>query len=125
MIKNINGGKYITITGGTTSDPYISPGSAGSGMIRWNPNMNCMEVNDGSVWKQFTSTFPTIDLNSEAQELLDWAKQERDRQRLRQQRTEKNPALKKAYEAIQRAEENFDILDKLVGEDCQICSINS
>jgi hypothetical protein len=120
MIKNITGGKYIMVQGGSSSDPYISPGSAGAGMMRWNPNMNCIEVNDGSMWKQLGVSYATVTLDVEAESILNWAKQERDRQRLREKRIQESPALKKAYEAIQRAEANFDILDKIIGENTEL-----
>lgn len=120
MIKGITGGKYVTVQGGSSSDPYISPGSAGAGMMRWNPNMNCMEVNDGSMWKQLGMSYATVALDPEAESILNWARQERDRQRLREKRIQENPALKKAYEAIQRAEANYDILDKIIGEHTEL-----
>ena len=122
MIKGITGGKYIMVSGGSSSDPYISPGAVGAGMVRYNSNMNCMEVNDGSMWKQLGMSYATITLDSEAESLLNWAKAERDKQRLREKRIQENPALKKAYEAIIRAEENYDILDRIVGDDaCNVC----
>ncbi len=34
------------------TNPYISPGASGAGMLRWNSGMNCMEVNDGNSWQQ-------------------------------------------------------------------------
>lgn len=108
------------VQGGSSSDPYISPGSAGAGMMRWNPNMNCIEVNDGSMWKQLGVSYATVTLDVEAESILNWAKQERDRQRLREKRIQESPALKKAYEAIQRAEANFDILDKIIGENTEL-----
>lgn len=111
MIKGINSGRYITVQGGQSSDPYFSPGAAGAGMVRWNPNMNCMEVNDGSMWKQMAASYATIDLTPDVQELIEWARRERDRQLSREQAASNNPALKKAYEAICRAEENFDLLE--------------
>ena len=120
MIKGITGGKYVIENGGSSSDPYISPGSAGAGMMRWNPNMNCIEVNDGSMWKQLGMSYATVALDPEAESILNWARQERDRQRLREKRIQENPALKKAYEAIQRAEANYDILDKIIGEHTEL-----
>ncbi len=120
MIKNLTGGFGITITGSMNPDPYISPGSAGAGMIRWNPNMNCMEVNDGNMWKQFTWSYPTIELDSNAKAVMNWAMQKMQEDSLRQQRIRDNPALEKAYEAIKRAEANFDILDKIAGK-CEVC----
>ena len=122
MIKGITGGKYVMVQGGSSSDPYISPGSAGAGMMRYNPNMNCMEVNDGNMWKQLGMSYATVALDAEAESILNWAREERDRQRLREKRIQENPALKKAYEAILRAEENYDLLDRIVGDDtCNVC----
>lgn len=105
------------VTGGSSSDPYISPGSAGAGMMRWNPNMNCMEVNDGSMWKSLGMSYATVTLDAEAESLLNWAREEKNKQIQRESRIKSNPALRKAYEAILRAQDNFDILDKIAGED--------
>jgi len=116
MIKGITGGKYVMVQGGSSTDPYITPGSVGAGMIRYNSNMNCMEVNDGNMWKQLGMSYATITLDAEAESILNWAKQERDKQRLREKRIQENPALRKAYEAILRAEENYDMLDRIVGD---------
>ena len=122
MIKGITGGKYIMVSGGSSSDPYISPGAVGAGMVRYNSNMNCMEVNDGNMWKQLGMSYATVALDAEAESILNWAREERDRQRLREKRIQENPALKKAYEAILRAEENYDLLDRIVGDDtCNVC----
>jgi len=112
MIKSLMAGQYINIQNGYTSAPYISPGAAAAGMIRWNPNTQNFEINDGAVWQQYTMANPTIELNNEARELLDFVKKQRDRQRL----VEQNPALQKALEAIHRAEDNFDLLEKISRE---------
>lgn len=118
MIKGINSsGRYLTVTGGTASNPYISPGSIGAGMMRYNPNMNCIEVNDGNMWKQLDMSYASVELNPDAEALLEWARLERTKQRVLAERIEQNPALKKAYEAVLRAQENFDILDTIAGNE--------
>ena len=122
MIKGITGGKYIVVSGGSPATTYIAPSAPGSGMLRYNGNMNCIEVNDGNSWKQMDTSYAQVQLDPEAESILNWARQERDRQRLREKRIQENPALKKAYEAILRAEENYDMLDKIVG-DCKVCDI--
>ena len=117
MIKGImQSGRYTTVTGGAASTTYISPGSAGAGMMRYNGNMNCIEVNDGISWKELSGSYASVGLTSEAESLLDWAREQRNKQLARQQAAESNPALKKAYEAIRRAEENFDILEAIAGK---------
>jgi len=117
MIKSINSsGRYINVSGGASPTTYISPGSAGAGMIRWNPNMNCIEVNDGNIWKVLDMGYATVELTPDAESLLEWARKERDRQQAREQAVADNPALQKAYEAIKRAEENFDLLEAVARE---------
>jgi len=120
MIKNIMAGQGLVINNGYSSDPYISPGAAGAGMLRWNPNMNCIEVNDGSMWKQINWSMPTIEFTPDVKATLAWAAEQQKKQLIRENRIKANPALQKAYEAIKRAEANFDILDKIVGE-CEVC----
>jgi len=118
MIKGINSsGRYLTVSGGSPSSTYISPGSIGAGMLRYNSNMNCIEVNDGNMWKQLETGYATVELNSETESLLEWARLERTKQRVLAERIEQNPAMKKAYEAVLRAQENFDILDTIAGNE--------
>jgi hypothetical protein len=117
MIKGINSsGRYITVSGGQASSNYISPGSVGAGMLRYNSNMNAIEVNDGNSWQQLHTNYATVELTPEAESLFEWARKERSKQWAREQAVAKNPALKKAYEAIQRAEENFDLLETIARE---------
>jgi hypothetical protein len=72
MIKGINSsGRYLTVSGGTASNPYISPGSVGAGMMRYNPNMNCIEVNDGNSWQQLGVSYATVELNPDTEALLE------------------------------------------------------
>jgi hypothetical protein len=69
------------------------------------------------MWKQLESSYATVELSPEIESLLEWTKLERTKQRLREERIEQNPALKKAYEAVLRAQENFDILDTIAGNE--------
>ena len=117
MIKGITqSGRYTTVSGGSASSTYISPGSSGAGMMRYNGNMNCIEVNDGISWKELSGSYASVGLTQEAEALLDWAREQRNKQQARKYAAESNPALKKAYEAIRRAEENFDILEAIAGK---------
>lgn len=75
MIRGVNStSKYITVTGGSPASTYISPGSVGAGMLRWNPSMNCMEVNDGNMWKTIDMGYANVELTYDAESLLDWAR---------------------------------------------------
>jgi hypothetical protein len=117
MIKGVMSGSGINVQGGHTSFPYVPMNSNNpiSGMLR--VNGQDMQVFDGSAWITVGASYATVELNGETQAILQWAREQRDKQAIREQRIQKNPALMKAYEAIRRAEENFDILDKIVADD--------
>lgn len=112
-------GKYVNVVGGSPGSTYVNNYSGGQGVgnVRYNTSTQSMEVYDGNSWQQLMMNYATVELNSEAQMLLDWARQEQARQFKRQDLIKSNPALQKAYEAIQRAEANFDILEKFVEND--------
>ena len=107
MIKGLTGGKYITVTGGNANTPYISPGAVGAGMVRYNANMQCMEVNDGNSWQQMHTSYAQVQLDSEAEMLLDWAKKKRAEE---MQLNE----LCKQYPGPERARSNFETFKQLV-----------
>ncbi len=117
MIKGLTGGKGTVISGGSVSYPYvpINTNNPMQGMLRIN-NQD-MQVFDGSSWITVGASYASVDLDADTQSLLEWARTERTRQAQRDERIRNNPALQKAYEAIQRAEANFDILDKIAGEE--------
>jgi hypothetical protein len=111
MINGItSNSRYITVSDGSSTNPYISPGAVGAGMMRWNSNMNCMEVNDGNSWKTLGMSYASVGLTGETESLLDWAREKRMEEQRLQEMMEKYPALKKA-------KDNFDILLNLVKDD--------
>jgi hypothetical protein len=107
MIKGITGGRYVAVSGGTSTDPYISPGAMGAGMIRYNTNMNCMEVNDGNSWRQLGMNYASVELTPDAQSILDWAKTKMEEEKRIDELCEKYPGLRKARD-------NYEVFLKLV-----------
>jgi hypothetical protein len=108
MIKGITqSGKYTVVTGGHSTNPYISPGSAGAGMLRWNPNMNIMEVNDGVSWKQIDMGYPSVGLTPEAESLLDWAKIKMQEEQEMKRLAEDHPAVAMALENLNKSQEQL------------------
>ena len=120
MIKGINSSSpYITVQGGQPGSTYINNfgGAQGVGNMRYNTSSQTMEVYDGNNWQQLGMSYATVDLSYDAQQLLEWARKEQRKQMERESKIQSNPALRKAYEAIQRAEENFDLIYKFVEHD--------
>jgi hypothetical protein len=117
MITTVTSGPGITVSGGSPSLPYITsnPNNPIIGMIRLNSGR--MEVFDGTSWLSMSTTYSSVSLDQETQDLLQWARAQRTMAMRRLELAQKNPALLKALEAVKRAEENFDILSAFVEHD--------
>jgi len=117
MIKGLMGNQGVTVSGGNTSLPYVNqnPNNPIQGMIRI--NMTELEVFNGSTWQQLSSSYATVGLDQDTQDLLSWARAQRTMQLNRLTLAQNNPAMLKALEAIKRAEENFELLEKFVKYD--------
>ena len=104
MIKGLShSGRYLQVTGGNPMNPYIPPGGQSAGMLRYNTNMNMVEVYDGQVWKE-VSSYANVALTMEAEALLDWARKKRDEESQFEALAKEHPAIKAAYENLKRAE---------------------
>ena len=117
MIKGLTGTCGVTVSGGNTALPYIGPNTNNpmTGMIRI--NNTDMEVFNGTSWQQVSTSYATVSLDQETQDIIQWARTQRTLEMNRATLIANNPALEKAHEAIVRAEANFDILSKFVQDD--------
>lgn len=119
MINTITGGRYITVQNGSGASNYVNhfPGALNVGQMRYNTTSQNIEVYDGNNWMPLSMNHAQVELSNEASMLLDWAREQQARQLRRSQLIRNNPALQKAWEAIQRAEANFDLIEKFVEND--------
>lgn len=108
MIKTISShGRYVQINGSSNVYPYISPGSANAGQLRYNVNNNNLEVWDGVTWKEISNNYTSVGLTTEAESLLDWARTKRDEDL-------KFKALMESHPGIQDLKEKLDVMVALV-----------
>jgi hypothetical protein len=117
MIKGLMGEKGIVVGSGNTSVPYIPQNQSTpmQGMIRvWGTDM---QVFDGSAWMNIATSYATVSLDQETQDLLMWAKAQRTMAMNRLTLAQNNPALMKALEKLKKAEDNFELLSKFVEHD--------
>ena len=111
MIKGITGGRYLNVVNGNPATTYIGnySGQPGIGNMRYNPNTQNTEVWDGTAWISMATSFATVELNYEAQELLDWARQKRSEELTLKELMEKHPG-------VQDLEQKLDVMVALVTE---------
>jgi hypothetical protein len=117
MIKGLMGGSGVTVMGGDTSMPYINQNhtNPSQGMLRIYGSD--MQVFDGNNWMTLGTSYATVELNGDTQSIIQWAREQRDKQYKREQLIKDNPALQNAMDAIERAEANFNLLAKFVEND--------
>jgi hypothetical protein len=109
MIKGISqGGRYINVVGGNPINPYIPPGGQSAGMIRYNTNMNNVEVYDGQVWKELSNGYTSVALNAEAEALLDWAREKRNEEMKLEALAKEHPAINIALGNLKKAKIQLD-----------------
>jgi len=124
MIKGINSSsRYVTVSGGSPSSVYISPGATGAGMMRYNGNTNCIEVNDGNSWITMATNYATIELTPDTEMLLEWARKKRDEELAWESLAKDNQAVKIALDNLEQTRRQLDITAKLAREyDTEITS---
>ena len=96
MIKNITAsGKYVQISGGAGSS-YIgsNSGAQGVGNMRYNTTTQNIEIYDGFNWVVMNTGYPSVGLTSEAESLLDWARDKRAEEDYLKREAENNPTIK-------------------------------
>ena len=101
MIRGINAGPHLTISDGYAPTPTFSPGAQSAGMVRYNTNMQCMEVYDGIGWQAIYTAQPTIEMTPQAREAVEWAMSKQEEEYKLQALIKKHPGLKDLHDKFE------------------------
>ena len=106
MISSVyNTSPYITVS--NPIGPYISPGAASAGMLRYHSNQ--MQVYDGNAWLTMGGG-TSVGLTAIADEALAWAIKKMTQERAAQDLAQKHPAVADALDAVHLAEQQLQIV---------------
>lgn len=122
MIKNISGGQYISVMGGSTSYPYVNMSSPSAGMVRYNGNNQNMEVYDGTSWMTISGNSSIVDLNNDAKELLEWARLKRAEENYLKNEAERNPTIKDLLNQRNDIDNKITMVKTLLSS-CKNCDV--
>ena len=114
MIKGLMGTGAVMVSGGDTSVPYINQNNTNpmQGMMRvWGSDM---QVFDGSNWMTMSTSYATVKLTPDIEELLNWARQKRDEESRLQELSKQYPAVADALDAVEQAKTKLKIITELV-----------
>jgi hypothetical protein len=102
MIKGLMGSRGIAVNGGNTSVPYVPQNNSNpiQGMIRiWGSDM---QVFDGSSWMNLSSSYATVELDTETIMLLEWARKKKVEEELLMTMPSDHPAVKAAKQNLNK-----------------------
>lgn len=116
MIGGISAGRYLEVNGGGPSHVPKSYNSNQymTGDMRYDLDSQCIKVFDGANWQTMVNNYTTINLNYEAQSLLDWAREKREEEQRITALANTSPAVAEALAAVKKAQEQVRIVAALV-----------
>jgi hypothetical protein len=107
MIKGLMNGAGISVAGGNTTLPYVPMNNENpiQGMMRvWGSDI---QVFNGSSWTTVNSSYATITLDTDALDLLQWARKKKMEEEVLISLPSDNPAVKIARANVNRAKQEL------------------
>jgi hypothetical protein len=107
MIKGLMGSNGVVVSGGNTSLQYVNQNVSNpmQGMIRvWGTDM---QVFDGSNWQNMQTSYATVELDVETQNLLQWIRNKKKEEAEIEAFSKDHPAIKIALENLNKAEQQL------------------
>jgi len=108
MIKGITAGTMIDVQH-NGAGPYVygKVDGQGVGTVLYNTKTQQIDVWDGTAWQQLSLSYPTVSLNNSAVSAINWAMTKMAEEAQLDELSKKHPAIKAAYEALKRAEDQL------------------
>jgi hypothetical protein len=116
MIKTVNGqGRYIMVNGGFPATTYIntSSGYMNVGDVRYNTNMQRLEVYDGNMWIELGTSHASVGLTPDAENALDWAIRKRNEETALEAKAKDNPAIADLLNQRKTIDEQIKVIEIL------------
>ena len=114
MIKGLTGTCGVTVSGGNTSLPYISPNANNpvQGMIRI--HNTDLEVFNGTGWQMLPSSYSTVTLDQDIIEVIKWAKTKRSEELELENLAQTNPTIKDLVEQVKIKQDQIKMVQTLL-----------
>ena len=112
MLRTVNGqGRYVMVSGGMPAHTYVntSSGYMNVGDVRFNTQMQCLEVYDGQRWVEINTGHASVGLTSEA----DWATKKRIEEMALEQKAKDSPAIADLLKQRNTIDEKIKVIEIL------------
>jgi hypothetical protein len=116
MIKGITVGRYLTVTGANTTYVAKNYGSSSGkiGDMMYDLDSQSIKVYDGVSWQQLHGSIPSIQLDGEAESLLNWARKKKQEEIHLETLAKNNPVVKDLVDQIKQKEEQLRMVEILL-----------
>jgi len=121
MIKGLaHSGRYTVVSAGNTSVPYVNTNMNNPiiGMMR--VSGSDIQVFDGTSWMTMNSSYASVGLTSDAESLLDWARQKRQEELELAALAETNAAVKDLMDSIKQKQEQLEMVKILIKKEVTV-----
>lgn len=116
MIKSITVGRYLTVTG--ASPTYVAKNYGSSrgkpGDMMYDLDTQSIIVYDGMSWQQLHGSIPSIQLDGEAESLLNWVRKKKQEEIHLETLAKNNPVVKDLVDQIKQKEEQLRMVEILL-----------
>lgn len=123
MIKTVNGqGRYIMVNGGFPATTYMntSSGYMNVGDVRFNTNMQRLEVYDGNMWIELSTSHASIGLTPEAEDAMSWAINKLHEERMLELKAKDNPAIADLLNKKKEIENQITMVEILTRKEVKV-----
>lgn len=123
MIKTINGsGRYMMVNGGFPATTYMntSSGYMNVGDVRFNTNMQRLEVYDGNMWIELSTSHASIGLTPDAESAIDWAIKKRHEDMELERLAETNPTIADLINQKKELDDKIKMVQTLIKKEVTV-----
>ena len=106
MHQIFSNSRYIVTSAGNNAYPYINNSAPMNGMVRYNNYK--LEVYDGCGWHHLNEGTSSIGLSSEAESLLDWVREQYNKQLEIEALAKTKPAVAIAIDNLNKAKAQLE-----------------
>ena len=123
MIKTVNSaGRYVMVQGGFPATTYIntSSGFMNVGDVRYNTNIQRLEVYDGNMWVELNTSHASVGLTPDAELAIDWARQKLNEELALERKAKDNPAIADLLKQRNTIDEQIKVIEILTKDNVNI-----
>ena len=123
MIKHINSSsRYTVVQGGTPTPTYINnvPGYMNVGDVRYNTQMQRLEVYDGQMWIEISTGYASVGLTPDAEMALDWVMKKRSEDLALEQLAKSNTTIADLVNQKKELDDKIKMVQILMKEETKV-----